>query len=124
MDMGVVPYFGDLPTIDSHDRPKANRYRVSHPDDLDYIWQKPVDFVVLVAQTPEPEADFSYHGVNRLLYEDERFADFRRVLAAEWRPPVRLGSVLTNVGRYFHLYVSSRISWEVGEEVPLLLRDD
>jgi hypothetical protein len=120
MDMGVVPYFGDLPTIDSHDRPKCNRYRVSNPGDLDYIWQKPVDFVVLITPTLEPEPGFIYHGINQLVCFDERFDGFREVLIAEWRPPVNLGPVLTNTGRYFHLYVSDRIVWETGEPVPLL----
>jgi hypothetical protein len=120
MDMGVVPYFGDLPTIDSHDSPKCNRYRVSSPDDLEYVWQKPVDFVVLITPTPEPETGFVYHGVNQLVYTDERFDGFREVLVAEWRPPVRLDSLLTNVGRYFHLYVSERIECGIWEPVLLL----
>ncbi|MCX7022094.1 MAG: hypothetical protein NTW26_07470 [bacterium] len=122
MDMGVVPYFGDLPTIDSHDRPKCNRYRASNPDDLDYIWQKPVDFVVLITPVPEPEPGFIYHGINQLVCADKRFDGFREVLVAEWRPPVDLDSLLTNVGRYFHLYVSERIECDIGEPV-MLLRD-
>jgi hypothetical protein len=119
MDMGVVPYFGDLPTIDSHDRPKCNRYRTANPGDLDYIWQKPVDFVVLITQTPEPETGFIYHGVNQHLSADEWFDRFREVLVAEWRPPVNLDSLLSNAGRYFHLYVSDRI--RCGIEEPILL---
>ncbi len=122
MDMGVVPYYSDLPTIDSHDRPKCNRYRAQHPHDLDYIWDKPVDFVVLITPTPEPEMGFVYHGINQMIYEDERFDRFRKVVTAEWRPPVRLGSVLTNVGRYFHLYISERIEYEAEEPIPLMLR--
>jgi len=123
MDMGVVPYFGDLPTIDSHDRPKCNRYRASNPGDLDYVWDKPVDFVVFITPTPEPEPGYIYHGINQFVCADKRFDGFREGLIAEWRPPVNLGPLLTNVGRYFHLYVSERIASRVGEPV-LLLRGD
>ncbi len=119
MDMGVVPYFGDLPTIDSHDRPKCNRYRASNPGDLEYIRGKPVDFVVLITQTPVPETGFIYHGINQYLSADEWFDSFREVMVAEWRPPVDLDSLLNNVGRYFHLYVSDRI--RCGIEEPILL---
>jgi hypothetical protein len=119
MDMGVVPYFGDLPTIDSHDRPKCNRYRASNPGDLEYIRGKPVDFVVLITPTPEPETGFIYHGINQHLSADEWFDGFREVMVAEWRPPVDLDALLNNVGRYFHLYVSDRI--RCGIEEPILL---
>ncbi|MCK4593355.1 hypothetical protein KAU45_02555, partial [bacterium] len=123
MDMGVVPYYSDLPTIDSHDRPKCNRYRAQHPHDLDYIWDKPVDFVVLITPAPKAESGFVYHGINQRIYGDERFDGFRKAVTAEWRPPVRLGPVLTNVGRYFHLYVSERIALPEDREPPLWLRE-
>jgi len=123
-NMGVLPFYADLPAIDAEKNPICNHYLQLHPADLDYIFGHPLDFVILTSSylTP-PIQSYSSLYLLDVLYQDPRFREhYRYILTAEWRPAVALDYWLGRNGRYFHLFVSDRIMDAVLPDKHILLR--
>jgi hypothetical protein len=123
-DMGVTPYYAEIPTLDAEVHPVANRHLQQHPGDLDYVLEHQVDFVIVVSEhlTPLGE-DYTHPAVGGLLYQTDFFHEhFRPALIAEWRQSLALDIFLEKGGRYFHLFISDRIDYDVPEPLPIKLR--
>ncbi len=111
-DMGIIPYFADIPTIDASDQPIANRQRLANPEDVAYVRHHPLDFVILI--TPEPAGEaIANTAINNLMIKSEWFQqEYVKVATATWRPQIedfQRRGLFVGEGRYFHLYVSRRI---------------
>jgi hypothetical protein len=119
-DMGVVPYYADIPTVDAHDQPKCNAYRSVHPADLEYVWRRELDFFILITAGPELNHDAPFQGITEEVSRDPRFTDYRHLATAQWRPA---SHILQSGGRYFHLMASPRVAETAPRTPPLLLRD-
>lgn len=119
-DMGVVPYYADIPTVDAHGQPKCNAYRAAHPADLEYVWRRELDFVILITAGPELNHDTPFQGITEDVSRDPRFTNYRHLATAQWRPA---SPILESGGRYFHLMASPRVAGTVPETPLLWLRD-
>jgi len=123
-DMGVLPFFADIPAIDAEKNPICNRYLQHHPADLDYIFGHPLDFIVLTSSflTPPLHHYFSLNVLNDIFREPRFREHYRYILTAEWRPAIALDYWMGRNGRFFHLFVSDRIVDAVQPEKHILLR--
>ncbi|MBI4720387.1 MAG: hypothetical protein HY770_04020 [Chitinivibrionia bacterium] len=111
-DMGVVPYFAGAPAIDSNDAPICNAWRRKHPDDLEYIFKRNVDFIIMINARSDGKG-MPVFSINEKIYASGAFQDrYTRVGMATWRPAIedyKERGLPIGYGRYFHLYVSKRI---------------
>jgi len=111
-DMGVIPYFGDIPAIDNEQPPICNRYLLENPGDSDYIWSHQVDFVVFFSITMNPISDDKplSRANQRAIFDLPYFQEhFRPAVTAEWRPSLLVHNETHTTGRYLHLWISDRI---------------
>jgi hypothetical protein len=114
-DMGVVPYYADIPTIDSYDRPICNRYRATHENAMDYIRNRNLDFIIIRTPTPDPKGRRKMWASVQTRYSKWFKEGYRRVAVATWNPYVpgatRRGILPSFAagGGYYQLYVSKRI---------------
>jgi len=124
-DMGVVPYFGDISTIDVESVPICNYHLMKAPDDSAYVWSHRVDFVVVTSPyvtVPRPGAT-EYRLLNEALGQRAFWENYRHVLSAEWRAPFDNGILRPTPGRYYHLFVSNRIECDLPSPPVLLTRN-
>ncbi len=124
-DMGVVPYFGDINTIDVESVPICNYHLMKVPDDSAYVWSHRVDFVVVTSPyvtAPRPGAT-EYRLLNEALGQRTFWENYRHVLSAEWRAPFDDGIIRPTPGRYYHLFVSNRIECDLPSPPILLTRN-
>jgi hypothetical protein len=123
-DMGILPYRGDIPTVDTCLSPVCSRYMLEHPEDVDYVWSHKVDFVVICSIYMNPaEAGGVRFGIPDFMYKSDYFVEhFRPVMVAEGAVPLTLDYYCENLGHYFHLYVSDRIDYDAPAPVPVYLR--
>ena len=123
-DMGVTPYYAGIPTLDAEVHPVANHYLQQHPGDLDYVLEHQVDFVIVVSEKLTPlDADYNHASTSGQFYLTDYFREhFRAAMIAEWRQALALDIFLEKGGRYYHLYISDRIDYDVPEPLPIKLR--
>jgi len=111
-DMGVVPYYGEIRTIDANNRPICNSWLCEHPLDIDYVKNRELDFIIIMKPNPKGEGVTRFKLV-QLIENSDWFRDnYRKVAVAVWRPDIegyRQRGFDFGTGRYFHLYVSDRI---------------
>jgi hypothetical protein len=117
-DMGVVPYFADIPAIDSNDAPICNRWRRRHLDDIEYLFKHNLDFIIMVNARPDGKG-MPVFSINERLFSSRYFHEnYAYAGVATWRPAIedyKERGFSIGYGRYFHLYVSKRIWNLLGE---------
>ena len=123
-DMGAIPYYAGIPTLDTCKSPICNMHLFEHPADLDYVLEHNVDFIVLVSFYMDPIKDFwPYMSVLDDICECDYFLEhFRPVMVAESSVPLTLDYFYEYRGHYFHLYVSDRIDYDAPDPIPIHLR--
>ena len=112
-DMGAVPYFADIPTLDGNDRPICNRWLEKHPDDMDYVRDRNLDFVILAKKDIEGNSEVQYNLMKKIENSDWFKEHYRKVAIARWRQEIRVyrpSGENVEPGRYLHLYASDRIN--------------
>ena len=112
-DMGVVPYYGAIPTIDSNDTPICNKWRRTHIDDVEYIFSRNVDFIIMINACADGRGTPVF-SINEKIFAGGYFQEnYVRIGVATWRSAIeghREREFAIGYGRYFHLYVSKRIA--------------
>ena len=119
-DMGVLPYFADVPAIDAEVKPICNYHLFNNPGDYEYIADHQLDFIVVTSCFYD---QVGWYGRQKYGVPAEVLQrDYRRVMVAEWRPPYDFGFLIPFSGRYFHLFVHERLEPPEVSPVPLNLR--
>lgn len=112
-DMGVVPYYGEIQTIDSNDAPICNSWRRTHLDDIDYIFRRNVDFIIMINARADGKG-MPVFSINEKIFAGRYFQEnYVRIGVATWRPAIEdyaERGFAIGYGRYFHLYASKRIT--------------
>ena len=111
--MGAVPYFADIPTLDGNDRPICNRWLEKHPDDMDYVRDRNLDFIILAKKDIEGNSEVQYNLMKKIENSDWFKEHYRKVAIARWRQEIRVyrpSGENVEPGRYLHLYASDRIN--------------
>jgi hypothetical protein len=123
-DMGVLPYYAGMPTIDAENRPICNHHLARYPGDLDYVSAHRLDFIVVTTPyiSPPRPGDSTYTLLNRVMVEPGFVDEYSYALCAEWRAPADYGSRSPTKGRYFHLFVSNELVEDPPEPPRLLLK--
>lgn len=118
-DMGVVPYFGALPAIDSNDAPICNRWRRTHLDDIEYVFRRNLDFIIMINSRADGRG-MPVFSINEKIFASRYFQEnYVRIGVATWRPSIedyKERGLAIGYGRYFHLYVSKRIRDRLTDE--------
>jgi hypothetical protein len=113
-DMGVVPYYAGIPTIDSNDAPICNSWLRNHPDDLDYVFRHEMDFIILVNHREDGRAGPVFSMNEKIARSGYFRENYHKIAVATWRPTIeqyKERGFSIGYGRYFHLFVSKRI-WD------------
>lgn len=123
-DMGVLPYFGEINTIDAEAVPICNYHLMKAPNDLAYVWSHQLDFVVITSPyLTAPQAGATqYRLLNDILSQSYFWDNYRHVLSAEWRSLFDHGTIRQHPGRYYHLFVSKRIECDLPSPPILLMK--
>lgn len=126
-DMGVVPYFAEINTIDAEAVPICNYHLLKVPNDLAYVWSHQIDFIVVTSPcltAPRPETT-QYRLVRDIMSQRYFRDNYRHVLSAVWASPFNHGhgTLRSYPGRYYHLFVSNRIECDLPSPPILLTRD-
>ena len=113
-DMGVVPYYADIPTVDSHNRCICSRYRATHENTMNYIRNRNLDFIIIRTPSTDPKGKRNIWASVQTRYSKWFKGGYRRVAVATWNPyiPGRVRRGIPSplgAGGYYQLYVSKRI---------------
>ncbi len=123
-DMGVLPYFGEISTIDAEAVPICNYHLMKVPNDMAYVWSHQLDFIVITSPyLTAPQAGATqYRLLNDILSQSRFWDNYHHVLSAEWRSQFDFGTIRQHQGRYYHLFVSKRIDCDLPSPPILLMR--